>query len=37
MEKRGLWMSIFGALFMAALGIGFAILTDSDAVLLIGY
>ena len=36
LEKRGLWMSIFGALFMAALGIGFAILTSSDAVLLDG-
>lgn len=35
-EKRGLWISIFGALFMAALGIGFAILTSSDAVLLDG-
>ena len=36
LEKRGLWMSIIGALFMAALGIGFAILTSSDAVLLDG-
>ena len=36
LEKRGLWLSIFGALFMAGLGIGFAILTSSDAVLLDG-
>ena len=36
LEKRGLWLSIIGALFMAALGIGFAILTSSDAVLLDG-
>lgn len=36
LEKRGLWLSIVGALFMAALGIGFAILTSSDAVLLDG-
>jgi predicted Co/Zn/Cd cation transporter (cation efflux family) len=35
-EKRGLWLSIIGALFMAALGIGFAILTSSNAVLLDG-
>jgi predicted Co/Zn/Cd cation transporter (cation efflux family) len=32
-EKRGLWLS---TLFMAALGIGFAILTSSNAVLLDG-
>lgn len=36
LEKRGLWLSIGGALFMAALGIGFAVLTSSDAVLLDG-
>jgi len=36
LEKRGLWLSILGALFMAGLGIGFAILTSSDAVLLDG-
>jgi cation diffusion facilitator family transporter len=35
-ERRGLWLSIIGALGMAALGIGFAILTSSDAVLLDG-
>ena len=35
-EKRGLWLSIFGAVFMAGLGIGFAILASSDAVLLDG-
>jgi len=35
-ERRGLWLSIVGALGMAALGIGFAILTSSDAVLLDG-
>jgi cation diffusion facilitator family transporter len=37
LEKRGLWLSILGALFMAALGFGFAILTSSDAVLLDGF
>jgi cation diffusion facilitator family transporter len=36
LEKRGLWLSILGALLMAGLGIGFAILTSSDAVLLDG-
>lgn len=36
LEKRGLWLSILGSLFMAGLGIGFAILTSSDAVLLDG-
>ncbi len=36
LEKRGLWLSILGALFMAGLGIGFAVLTSSDAVLLDG-
>ncbi len=36
LEQRGLWLSIAGALFMAALGIGFAIVTSSDAVLLDG-
>ena len=36
LEKRGLWLSIIGALFMAGLGIGFAILTASSAVLLDG-
>lgn len=35
-ERRGLGLSIFGALMMAALGIGFAVLTSSDAVLLDG-
>jgi cation diffusion facilitator family transporter len=35
-EQRGLRLSVFGALFMAALGIGFAALTDSRAVLLDG-
>jgi cation diffusion facilitator family transporter len=35
-ERRGLWLSIVGALGMAALGIGFAVLTSSDAVLLDG-
>jgi cation diffusion facilitator family transporter len=37
LEKRGLWLSILGALFMAALGFGFAVLTSSDAVLLDGF
>ncbi|MFV2073197.1 MAG: hypothetical protein ACC742_11175 [Thermoanaerobaculales bacterium] len=32
LEIRGLWLSNLGALFMAGLGIGFAILTSSDAV-----
>ncbi|TWU21849.1 cation diffusion facilitator family transporter [Bythopirellula polymerisocia] len=36
LEQRGLWLSVAGALFMAALGIGFAIVTSSDAVLLDG-
>jgi cation diffusion facilitator family transporter len=36
LEKRGLWLSIIGALFMAGLGIGFALLTSSNAVLLDG-
>ncbi|TWT81282.1 Cation efflux family protein [Planctomycetes bacterium CA13] len=36
LEQRGLWMSIYGALFMAVLGIGFAVVTSSDAVLLDG-
>ena len=36
LEKRGLWLSIIGALFMAGLGVGFAILTSSSAVLLDG-
>ncbi len=35
-ESRGLQLSVFGALFMAALGFGFAALTDSRAVLLDG-
>lgn len=35
-ERRGLRLSVFGALFMAALGFGFAALTDSQAVLLDG-
>ncbi len=35
-ERRGLWLSIVGAVFMAVLGIGFAILTSSDTVLLDG-
>ena len=35
-EKRGLLISVLGGLFMAALGLGFALLTDSDAVLLDG-
>jgi len=35
-ERRGLQLSVFGALFMAALGFGFAALTDSQAVLLDG-
>jgi cation diffusion facilitator family transporter len=35
-ERRGLWLSILGALGMAVLGIGFALLTSSDAVLLDG-
>ena len=37
LEKRGLWLSIIGALCMAALGIGFALLTSSNAVLLDGF
>ena len=37
LEKRGLWLSILGALFMAALGFGFAVLTSSDAGLLDGF
>jgi cation diffusion facilitator family transporter len=37
LEKRGLVLSIIGALFMAALGFGFAVLTSSDAVLLDGF
>lgn len=36
LEKQGLRLSIYGALSMAALGIGFAVLTSSDAVLLDG-
>jgi predicted Co/Zn/Cd cation transporter (cation efflux family) len=36
LERRGLWLSILGALFMAGLGIGFALVTQSDAVLLDG-
>ena len=35
-ERRGLRLSVCGALFMAALGFGFAALTDSQAVLLDG-
>lgn len=35
-ERQGLRLSVFGALFMAALGLGFAALTDSQAVLLDG-
>lgn len=35
-ENGGLRLSVFGALFMAALGFGFAALTDSQAVLLDG-
>jgi cation diffusion facilitator family transporter len=35
-ENRGLQLSVLGALFMAALGFGFAALTDSRAVLLDG-
>lgn len=35
-ERKGLRLSVFGALFMAALGFGFAGLTDSQAVLLDG-
>jgi len=37
LEKRGLLLSIIGALFMAGLGFGFAVLTSSDAVLLDGF
>lgn len=37
LEKRGLRLSILGAIFMACLGIGFAILTSSAAVLLDGF
>ena len=37
LEKRGLRLSIIGALFMAGLGFGFAVLTSSDAVLLDGF
>ena len=37
LEKRGLVLSIIGALFMAALGFGFAVLTSSVAVLLDGF
>jgi cation diffusion facilitator family transporter len=37
LEKRGLVLSIVGALFMAALGFGFAVLTSSEAVLLDGF
>lgn len=37
LEKRGLRLSIVGALFMAGLGFGFAVLTSSDAVLLDGF
>ncbi len=33
-ENGGLCLSVFGALFIAALGFGFAALTDSQAVLL---
>jgi predicted Co/Zn/Cd cation transporter (cation efflux family) len=36
LERRGLLLSIAGALGMAGLGIGFALLTGSDAVLLDG-
>jgi cation diffusion facilitator family transporter len=35
-ERRGLLLSVFGGLFMAALGLGFALLTESGAVLLDG-
>ena len=35
-ERRGLLLSVYGALFMGALGIGFALLTGSQAVLLDG-
>ena len=35
-ERKGLRLSVFGALFMAALGFGFSALTDSQAVLLDG-
>jgi cation diffusion facilitator family transporter len=37
LEKNGLVLSIVGALSMAALGFGFAVLTSSDAVLLDGF
>jgi cation diffusion facilitator family transporter len=37
LEKRGLVLSIVGALFMAGLGFSFAVLTSSDAVLLDGF
>ncbi len=36
-ERRALTMSVVGALFMAALGFGFFLLTDSEAVLLDGF
>ena len=35
LERRGLLLSVIGALGMAGLGIGFALLTKSDAVMLI--
>ncbi|WP_193163341.1 cation diffusion facilitator family transporter [Microbulbifer hainanensis] len=36
METKGLWLSILGCLFMAALGFGFAQLTGSTAIFLDG-
>jgi cation diffusion facilitator family transporter len=37
LEQRGLQLSVWGALGMAVLGIGFALLTNSQAVLLDGF
>ncbi len=37
LERNGLLLSVFGALGMAGLGIGFALLTESDAVMLDGF
>jgi cation diffusion facilitator family transporter len=37
LERRALWLSVVGALFMSLLGFGFFIPTDSEAILLDGF
>jgi len=37
LEERALRLTVFGALFMAILGMGFAVITQSDAILLDGF